>query len=259
MSTITPTAAAESIVYPESDGQPMAENTLQFQWIVTVKEGLAVLFRDRPDVFVAGDLLWYPVQGQPKVRVAPDAMVAFGRPRGHRGAYLQWKEGDVAPQVVFEILSPGNRDAEMLAKRHFYEKFGVEEYYVYDPEPNVLEGWLRGDSGLARIESMAGWVSPRLGITFDWSPEGLRIVRPDGRAFQTFEEVTLRAESAELLVEQAQGEVAEERRKVAEESRKVAEERQRAEEAELKAEGERRRAEMLEAKLRELMGEDFQG
>jgi Uma2 family endonuclease len=98
MSTITPMAAADSIVYPESDGQPMAENTLQFEWIVTVKEGLAVLFRDRPDFFVAGDLLWYPVQGLPKIRVAPDAMVAFGRPKGYRGSYLQWKEDDIPPR-----------------------------------------------------------------------------------------------------------------------------------------------------------------
>ena len=39
-------------------------------------------FNDDPNVFVAGDLLWYPVEGNPKVRSAPDAMVAFGRPNG---------------------------------------------------------------------------------------------------------------------------------------------------------------------------------
>ena len=57
--------------YPDSDGRPMAENTLQFQWIVTIKEGLNALFRDRDDVFVAGDLLWYPIQGDPKTCMAP--------------------------------------------------------------------------------------------------------------------------------------------------------------------------------------------
>ena len=37
------------------------------------------------------------------------AMVVFGRPKGYRGSYRQWEEGGIAPQVVFEILSPGNR------------------------------------------------------------------------------------------------------------------------------------------------------
>ena len=104
-----PLAPRTGVIYPDSDGQPMADNTLQFRWIVTIKEGLAHLFMDRPDVFVAGDLLWYPVEGDPKTRIAPDAMVAFGRPKGDRGSYKQWEEGGIAPQVVFEVLSPGNR------------------------------------------------------------------------------------------------------------------------------------------------------
>lgn len=57
MSLSTRTPARPEVVYPESNGQPMAENTLQFEWIVTIKEGLELLFCDRPDVFVAGDLL----------------------------------------------------------------------------------------------------------------------------------------------------------------------------------------------------------
>ncbi len=59
------------IIYPDSDGQPMAENTLQFKWIVLIKEGLETLFHRDPNIFVAGDLLWYPVEGQPKIRQAP--------------------------------------------------------------------------------------------------------------------------------------------------------------------------------------------
>jgi hypothetical protein len=39
----------------------MAENTEQYEWLVKIKENLEILFADDPDVFVAGDLLWYPV------------------------------------------------------------------------------------------------------------------------------------------------------------------------------------------------------
>src|SRR5947209_8564135 len=90
------------VVYPETDGKPMAENTLQYQWIVTIVGGLDHLFAEDPNVFVAGDLFWYPVERHPEIVVAPDALVAFGRPKGHRGSYRQWEEGGVAPQVVFE-------------------------------------------------------------------------------------------------------------------------------------------------------------
>jgi Uma2 family endonuclease len=272
MSTITqPLNPPRPIVYPESDGQPMAENTLQFQWIVTVKEGLTVLFRDREDVFVAGDLLWYPVEGDNKTRVAPDAMVAFGRPQGHRGSYLQWKEGGIPPQVVFEILSPGNRQGEMIKKFQFYEHHGVLEYYIYDPDNNKLEGWHRPDrqQPFSAIAAMAGWTSPLLGITFDWSETGFRLIRPDGRPFETFEEVVRRAEAAEAAVA-AQHQRAEterqraeaERRRAEAENRRAEAERVRADEAVAEVEKERRRAEedretiaRLEARLRELGGD----
>jgi Uma2 family endonuclease len=87
----------------------MADNTLQYEWIVTIKGGLDAVFRDAPSVFVAGDLLWYAVEGDTTIRCSPDIMVASGRPKGYRGSYRQWEEGNVPPQVVFEILSAGNR------------------------------------------------------------------------------------------------------------------------------------------------------
>ena len=49
---IAPNTAAE-VIYSESDGQPMAENTKQFRWIVTIKENLEILFANQLDVFIA--------------------------------------------------------------------------------------------------------------------------------------------------------------------------------------------------------------
>ena len=65
------------IVYPESDGEPMADNTRQFTWIVKIKENLEILFKYNADVFVAGDLFWYPVKGSNKIKLAPDTMVGI--------------------------------------------------------------------------------------------------------------------------------------------------------------------------------------
>jgi len=181
----------DGISYPDDDGLPMSDNTLQFQWIVTLQGGLDARFRDDPDVFVAGNHLWYPVQGEPKVRAAPDAMVIFGRPKGYRGSYIQWLEGGIAPQVVFEVLSPNNRPAEMARKFQFYERYGVEEYYVYNPDRPALDGWLReGGGGLAPIPRIDGWISPRLQIRFDLSGDELQVFGPDGQPFCTYVELT---------------------------------------------------------------------
>ena len=185
-----------TVVYPESDGKPMADNTRQFDWIIRLADNLRALFADRPDVFVAGDLLWYPVEGDNKIRAAPDTMVVFGRPPGDRGSYLQWREDGLAPQVVFKVLSPGNTVAEMTRKFLFYEQYGVEEYYVYDPDRGSLDGWIRRGGRLEDVPDMQGWVSPRLGIRFGMDGMDLVLYRPDGRRFETFVELEQRAEQA---------------------------------------------------------------
>ncbi len=200
MSTATPTSGPAGspstqprldVEYPDRDGNPMSDNTLQFKWIVTIKEGLEALFRNDPNVFIAGDLLWYPVEGKPKIRSAPDALVAFGRPKGYRGSYKQWLEGGVAPQVVFEVTSPGNTAADFVRKLRFYDQYGVEEYYVYDPDKGTLEGWTRGADRLEPIEQTNGFKSPRLGVIFEnvGRPDALIIKGPDGAPFATYVEL----------------------------------------------------------------------
>ncbi len=218
------TETKAEISYPDCDGQPMSDNTKQFRWIVTIKENLELLFAEDLQVFIAGDLLWYPVEGNNKIRLAPDAMVVFGRRKGDRGSYRQWVEDGIAPQVVFEILSPGNRMAEMSRKLDFYQQYGVEEYYIYDPDRIDFMGWIRSGDRLELIEDDRDWVSPRLGIRFSLQPETLIIYRPDERPFLSFVEI-------DKLRQQAQ---------------------QQAEQSDRRAEQAEQRSEKLAAKLREL-------
>jgi len=188
---------SQKIIYPDDDGLPMSNNTEQFDWIVTIKENLECLFANDPNVFVAGDLLWYPIEGNNTIRTAPDAMVVFGRPKGRRGSYMQWVENGIAPQIAFEILSPGNTISEMAKKLKFYERHGIEEYYLYDPSRIDLTGWQRIGNELEVIDTIDGWVSPRLGIRFDLSGEQLELYFPDGRKFTNLKDV-----SEQLLREQ---------------------------------------------------------
>ncbi|NJO42463.1 MAG: Uma2 family endonuclease [Cyanobacteria bacterium CRU_2_1] len=244
--------ASSDIIYPDSDGQLMADNTKQFRWIVVIKENLELLFANQPDVFVAGDLLWYPIEGNNTTRQAPDTMVVFGRPKGDRGSYKQWKEDNIPPQVVFEILSPGNRLAAMAKKLQFYRRWGVEEYYVYDPDDNELIGWARSNGDLEVIDEMAGWVSPRLQIRFEPTSDMLKIYRPDGEPFLTFTELAQLREQERQRAEQERQRAEQERQRAEQERQRAEQERQRAEEALTQLEIERRRNEALANRLREL-------
>ena len=190
------------IEYPDSDGLPMSDNTLQFRWIVTIQGGIDAVFKDDPRVFVAGNLLWYPVEGDNNIRVGPDVLVAFGRPKGERGSYMQWREDGIAPQVVFEVLSPGNRFGELLRKFRFYDQFEVEEYYLFDPDRLELSGWLRQGGELREIPEMFGWTSPRLGIRFELRDD-LTIFGPDGQPFDAFVEVIRQRDEAKRQRDQA--------------------------------------------------------
>lgn len=225
----------EDILFPDSDGKPMADNTEQYRWIVIIKENLEILLAAFDDVFIAGDLLWYPVRSQLVSPTAPDVMVVFGRLKGKRRSYRQWNEENIPPQVVFEILSHSNNTDEMNRKLEFYNTYGVDEYYIYDPESFQLDGWLRQNGNLSKLWQMDGWVSPRLKIRFETSQGELVIYRPDGQRFLN-------------SIEQEQQKQQEQQR-AEQEYQRAEQEYQRAEQAELLLQQERQRAEQLAAYL----------
>jgi len=220
--------------FPDEDGLPMAFNTLHYQWIVVIKENLELLFQNHPHVFVAADLLWYPNPNDDRERTAPDVMVVFGRPKGPRGSYKMWLEDHIPAHVVFEILSPGNTKAELDHKLDFYQRHGVEEYYLFDPEPErqALEIRLRQEGRLNALtpQQTIGFVSPRLGIRFQPDLKPMRILRPDGEPFVSFLELHQRAEA---------------------ERQRAEAERQRAEAERQRAEAEHQRAENALKQLQE--------
>ncbi|MBL1209722.1 MAG: hypothetical protein FWJ34_08455 [Geminocystis sp. GBBB08] len=226
------------VIYPDSDGKPMSDNTKQFRYIVIIKENLELLFADNPNAFITGDLLWYPVEGSNTIRQAPDVMVVLGRPKGDRGSYQQWKEDNITPQVVFEILSPGNTLKEMAKKLKFYEQYGVEEYYIYDPDKNDLNGYLRQDNSLEIIEEMRGFISPLLKVKFELDLEGLQIYDAEGNRFLTYVELSEKIKDTQRQLE-------EEKQRAEQEKQKAEQEKQRADESEI-------RVKLLEEKLKEL-------
>jgi len=92
------------------------------------------------------------------------------------------------------VLSPHVRLAEVVSKFQFYDRFDVEEYYVFDPHKIELEGWIRRGNSLAEIPQADGWTSPRLGVRFDLSSGDLQVFEPNGQPFATYVELAAQRE-----------------------------------------------------------------
>jgi Uma2 family endonuclease len=240
MTVAEPLIEEDTTHYPDGDGQPMCESPLHYQWIVLLHANIKDILRDRADALCRADNLIYPVQFEPGVRQGPDVYVALGRAESDRRTYRVWQEDGLFPQIIFEIMSPGNRPGKMKRKFDFYQRYGAEEYYVYDPYRNLLLGWLRNPKTrkLVEIPRMHDHVSPRLGIRFHIRDDDMVVYRPDGSPFLTTDEL----QDKNRKLEQA-----------ARDAERVAREAlQKASDADRAVLSERRRADRLAARLRDL-------
>lgn len=131
------------IVYPDSDGKPMAENDPQYRAIVNTRFGLEQHYLDTAGVYVGADLLIYFEEGNPRIHVAPDVFVSLGVPRHARRTYKIWMEGK-APDIVFEFATPGAWRADLGWKRGLYQGLGVREYFLFDPSAEFFRPLLQG-------------------------------------------------------------------------------------------------------------------
>jgi Uma2 family endonuclease len=178
--------------YPSDNGELMSNDTLHFEWILFLYGAIQDAFGHRQDVFTACDLLWYPVEGRPDISRAPDAMVIFGRPKGHRPCWKQWEEAEIGPQFVAEVASKSNTEDEFREKLRFYEEYGVLECLVYDFTRSTLSIWKRR-SGLDPLNLVCRnerWSSAPLGMEFRLQEDGgLGILLPGGSAARTREQL----------------------------------------------------------------------
>ena len=133
------------VVYPCSDGQPMAETELHGACMVYVAQALRRLFetRARADVYVGSNNFLYYEQGNPRAVVSPDVYVVVGAPAGLRDTYLLWNEPK-GPDFVLEVTSASTRRDDERRKRGVYAALGVSEYFLYDPRAEYLAPALQG-------------------------------------------------------------------------------------------------------------------
>jgi hypothetical protein len=143
MTSLTSTdSQATTVVYPSSDGEPVAETYVHFYALLVTLEVLRQYLTGRQATVLANQFLYY-AQGFPKLRVAPDVMVIFDVAPGGRDNYKIWEEGQV-PSVIFELTSEGTREQDKIFKKTLYEQLGVQEYWLFDPKGEWIEGQLQG-------------------------------------------------------------------------------------------------------------------
>ena len=201
----------------------MSENTLQFKWIVTIEGGLDAIFVNDSNVFVAGDLLWYPVEGNPNIRSAPDAMVVFGRPKGNRGSYKQWEEGNIHLRRSSRSSHPATAPERWNAS---FSSTNDMEWRSTIFTTLIAVILLVGGANdiLEEVPVMAGFQSPRLKIRFEpgEGPDDLKIIGPDGEPFLTYAEL-VKQRSADRQRAQEKARLAEEKAQLAEQQTRLAE------------------------------------
>jgi Uma2 family endonuclease len=67
-----------------------------------------------------------------------------------------------APDLIIEILSSSNKGYDKEDKKHVYEKYGVKEYWIVDPNDKTVTGYVLVNDEFAEIASPAGMIECKL-------------------------------------------------------------------------------------------------
>jgi Uma2 family endonuclease len=264
MSIASPSTARpdqHEIVYPASDGQPMGETGLH---VLAILQLFQAFLEHLPATdFPAADMFWYWEEGHPESCVAPDLMVVKGVGRAHRRSFFTWREGGAIPCIVFEMASENTWRDDLGEKRLKYQRLGVREYILFDPEGEYLRPRLQGfrlvegryepialdAEGRLRSEEL-GFVLVPQGIFLRLLDETTGALLPAGleRAVAgelDTQQTELRAQQAELRAQQAE-------LRAQQAELRAQQERLHADQERLRAEQERSRADALAAEVERL-------
>ena len=241
------------VEYPDSDGLPMAENTVQCRAIREAMGALENHYKPGREVGIASDLLLYYRQGDPATSVAPDLMVSFDMRMLGLPSYKLWEIGK-PPEFVLEVSSQSSRELDRTKKVELYAGLGVREYFVFDPgDPeDVLDGKdgrLVGYRLWGRKYVESGESSER-GRELESEELGL-LLRPEDKLVRFRDPAT--GKDLPLHQEETEGRLEAEKRFAEAEERRAEAERKRDEQMRARQEAEREREEAERGREEERM------
>ncbi|MDE0017674.1 MAG: Uma2 family endonuclease [Candidatus Poribacteria bacterium] len=125
--------AAPTLVYPESDGEPMAESGRHVKTLLDMIDAIDLHFRDVPDVHVCGNMFLYYEEGNPRKVISPDVFMVRGVSKKDLRTYKTWEQQPYL-DFVLELASPSTYMKDFNEKKAIYEQIlRVQEYCIYDP------------------------------------------------------------------------------------------------------------------------------
>ena len=124
---------APTLIYPESDGEPMAESGKHVRGLLDMIATIDSLVRDIPNVHVCGNMFVYYEEGNPRKVISPDVFMVRGVAKKDLRTYKTWEQQPYLDLVV-EFASPSTFTRDFAEKKQIYEQIlRVQEYYIYDP------------------------------------------------------------------------------------------------------------------------------
>ena len=271
--------AGRDVPYPDAPPRDDMQNLIYIHWRSTV-EALREHFGNPDTTLVGNEARLGPSLSEQKDTRVPDLMVAFdcdvARAREDNGYCLASQPHP--PEFALEVASRTTGIIDYTEKRADYARFGVGEYWRFDPTGgDYHDAALAGDrlveGRYARIA--VEWSDGRhgrgyseaLGLYVCWEDEELRFYDPvEGRYLQTLaeERAERRAEADGRRMAEAGRRMAEARADAEAEGRRRAEAEAQAEaqarrEADARAEAEAEARRRAEARLAEMERERRDG
>ena len=176
-----PGQPAEDVHYPDSDGSFLLQNAKHNAELLYAGQAVEQHLRDAPST-VLTDVAFYYEEGDNKALLAPDLSVTLDHEFTGPKTYKTWVEGRL-PDFILEVVSPSSVTNDKKLKKGTYERLGIQEYFVYNPDaerPSVAVHGYRLDEetnkyGRALRRGRRGAVRSRvLGVSL--RAEGSRLV-----------------------------------------------------------------------------------
>ena len=248
--------AAPTLVYPESDGEPMAESGRHVRLLLDMIETIDWLFRNVPDVHVCGNMFLYYEEGNPRKVISPDVFMVRGVSKKDLRTYKTWEQQPYL-DFVLELASPSTYTKDFNEKKAIYEQIlRVKEYCIYDPyheiEPYFV-GFRLVEGVYEKIEFVEGRLPcETLGLELGERDGVLRLYDPVkgvwfGPGREHASEAETRASEAEARASEAETRVSEAETRVSEAETRVSEEARARRDAEAELEKLRAALQRLEA------------
>ncbi|HEX7184711.1 MAG TPA: Uma2 family endonuclease [Thermoanaerobaculia bacterium] len=220
---------AEALVDPQF-GDVLPQSEQHFELLKALFDMLQSRYEAEPDVLVCSDMkmLWsIPGLEEP----APDVAVIRGvRPGGKKRDSFNVVQEGTRPCLVIEVVSSKtaeHRRADYETKVKIYQRAGVPEYLILDPQPFLatprlrLSGYRLDATGRYRPiqeDSEGRILSETTGLWFSVAPDGQRLWLVDaatGERFLTLTEEKDRANREAEARQAAEAELARLREEIA--------------------------------------------